>query len=438
MKIQKSITSKALYVGVCVSLGSWSSGVASEQAKQLQGDGGTENKSTDNRSIEALQAVLANLQNDQSQNELPIQMDLVNEKKDTIFVSNDNKKSEHNELKNQDNQTGGNINSQVDLAKSSRVIATENVDSDPSVRMIDEEERVGLDTINLPEGQGNWLYKTIYYERSQNSYEKTHKLVDQIWDLRVTFFNQRSELDRTVLDPFYIGIGLRQGELQQIISDISNRLELERTKQGELNIQERELLGDIKAEHVMLEQLSIRIKTISDLDHALDDALDKLMDQITKARGYEKEAWENFKKVSQILSDTKARELYYVMDIQMRNIKDIYKYLDTDFRAYFSNTVKRLAQEIKQVEVEISKLKEQGVDFKKQVDMLADTVIQQQKTTTEEKEGDTGKIDNDESEENGGKESTKKGFFYNMLDLLTRIGSAISLPFKVLSELLFG
>lgn len=110
------------------------------------------------------------------------------------------------------------------------------------------------------------------------------------------FFNQRSELDRTVLDPFYIGIGLRQGELQQIISDISNRLELERTKQGELNIQERELLGDIKAEHVMLEQLSIRIKTISDLDHALDDALDKLMDQITKARGYEKEAWENFKK----------------------------------------------------------------------------------------------------------------------------------------------
>lgn len=87
-------------------------------------------------------------------------------------MSNDTKESEHNELKNQDSQVDGNVNSKVELTKSNQVPAAENVDSDPSARMIAEEERVGLDTINLPEGQGNWLYKTIYYERSQNSYEK--------------------------------------------------------------------------------------------------------------------------------------------------------------------------------------------------------------------------------------------------------------------------
>jgi hypothetical protein len=245
--------------------------------------------------------------------------------------------------------------------------------TEQEIKSIEEEkvdERVGIDTVNLTEPQGNWLYKSIWYQRAQDRYEQIRAFVDQIWELRTTFFSKRAELDRTVLDPFYISIGLGLGELQEILTDLVGKFDLERKKDGDLNIQERSLLQEVKDEQLLIEKLNITVKTVADLDHMIDDALNKLMEQLNKVRMYEKDAWNNFKKISQLLSDTKARELYYAMDIQMRNIKDVQKYLQNDFAVYFNSTVERMSAEIKTIKSSIEKLKEQGVDFKMQTDVL--------------------------------------------------------------------
>lgn len=244
------------------------------------------------------------------------------------------------------------------------------------------DEKVGIDTINLPDPQGNWLYKSIWYERAQERYENIRKLVDIVWDLRTTFLEKRTELDRAVLDPFYISVGLRMGELEEVLGGLVGKFNAERSKDGGLNIQERSLLEEIKAEQLLIERLHVQVKNVTELDHRIDEALNKLMDQLNKVRAYERDAWSNFKKISQLLSDTKARELYYAMDIQMRNIKDIQKYLQNEFNSYFKATVDRMTKEIASVQQSVEKLKEQGVDFKTQADVLFQTIVNPPKKET--------------------------------------------------------
>jgi hypothetical protein len=145
------------------------------------------------------------------------------------------------------------------------------------VKSIEEEkinEKVGIDTLNLPDPQGNWLYKSIWYERAQERYENIRKLVDLIWDFKSNFTEKRAELDRSVLDPFYISLGLRIGELQEVLSNLVEKFDVERKKDGDLNVQERSLLQEVKAEQVLIETLHSQVKTVTELDHRVDDALD--------------------------------------------------------------------------------------------------------------------------------------------------------------------
>ena len=59
----------------------------------------------------------------------------------------------------------------------------------------------------------------------------------------------------------------------------------------------------------------------------IDATLKKLMEQIDRARKYEREAWNNFKDIAHVLSDKKARELFYQMDTAHNNLKDIQEYV---------------------------------------------------------------------------------------------------------------
>src|SRR3990172_6656360 len=177
-----------------------------------------------------------------------------------------------------------------------------------------EPEPSGIDTDSLENPQGNWLFKRIWWERAEERYEKIRLLVDAIWESRTQFFIKRNNLDRTVLDPFYINIGIDQGELQIILSEINEFLEKQREQQGDLTEQERMLYETYATDEEALKQLKLDVESISNLDHAIDDALIKLMDQINRVRQYEAQAWDNFKEIAHILNDIRARELYYMIE----------------------------------------------------------------------------------------------------------------------------
>lgn len=286
------------------------------------------------------------------------------------------------------------------------------------------EEPIGIDTIHLQEPQGNWLFKRIWWERAQERYEKIRVLVDQIWELRVGFFLNRSEIDRTKLDPFYIFIGFEQGVVQQELNELIEKLTQEEQAAGALDTEEKSLLLEIQDQKKTLENLRADIELITQFDHSIDDALERLMEQINRVRVYERDAWNSFKEIAQVLSDTKARELYYKMDTSWRNIKDIYKYLQNDFLAHFQDIINKLNAEIGRVRNVVEVLKEKGFDLKKQSELLKESLNQPVQVAVEE--------DEDDQEES----APKKGFFASIgstiLDGVSLFWSTITAPFSYL------
>jgi len=287
------------------------------------------------------------------------------------------------------------------------------------------EEPVGIDTVSLENPQGNWLFKRIWWERAEERYEKIRNLVDAIFEQRNTFFKERNQLDRNILDPFYMSIGIDRGELQIILSEITDFLEQQREQQGELSEQERVLYETYVTEEETLKQLKRDVDMISSLDQAIDDALGTFMNQINRVKNYEAEAWKNFKEIAHILNDTRARELYYMIEGAARNIKTISTYLEQEFFTHFHKLIEEAQTRVARVQSQMEALKEKGVLFQRQAEQL-----EQQQTAAEDQE--------DEDDEEESKPKPKVGWIDWMVggvsDVFSYIWSIIRMPY----DMIFG
>jgi hypothetical protein len=253
-----------------------------------------------------------------------------------------------------------------------------------------EEEPIGIDTMSLDNPQGNWLFKRIWWERAEERYEKIRILVDTIWEFRTKFFIERSKLDRDVLDPFYISVGIDQGELEAILAEINEFLETQSSKQEDMSDDERLIYENYATQEEALKSLQNDVLSIGRLDKAVDEALRTLMDQINRVRQYETDAWKNFKEIAKILNDTKARELYFTIDGAAKNIKSISSYLEREFFTHFNKLITDAAQVVNRVQRQMDALKEKGIRFQRQTE-----IIEQQKQQAAAEDED----DEDEDDE---------------------------------------
>ncbi len=233
----------------------------------------------------------------------------------------------------------------------------------------DEIEIKGIDTVDIAQPKGNWLYKRIWWEKAERLYEKIKQLANEISESRIVFFLKRHELDRTVIDPFYLSLGLEQGGLEEITSYLTSQLEQERAA-GQLDEKEQQLLDTISGEKKTLEQLGQGGQRVAKLVNALEDALIKLLEQVNQARSYEQSAWDNFKAINRELSDKRARELYYNMDSYWKNLNNINAYLTDSYTKYFEQLTGKVKEEVDSIQGTIQGLKEKGVDIKMQAQKL--------------------------------------------------------------------
>ena len=228
----------------------------------------------------------------------------------------------------------------------------------------------GVDTVDLDSPQGNWLFKRIWWERAERKYEKIRGGVQAIFESRMRFFSGRSELDRAVLDPFYLAIGFGQGELSTILNELVGVMQDERERQGALDSRERAFLDTLQGNKDALEAISKDVEGINQLDVDIDDALAQLMEQINRVRSYDRDAWNAFKEIARVLDDVKARELFYQVETSWRNIKDVHNYIDTVFAAHFDELLTKVNEHVERVKGALSALKEKGIDLKEQVRLL--------------------------------------------------------------------
>lgn len=269
----------------------------------------------------------------------------------------------------------------------------------------EEDDLLKIDTIDLSEPKGNWLLKRRWWEKAQRTYEKIKQQVEAIFEARMFFYNQRAELDRNVFANFYQQVGIGEGELQVIVSEMLARLQ-EEDKSAQ-NPELRRYLGILKAEKEKLIGLQNKIDLVVEYDRSMNDALIKLREQINIARRYEQQAWNNFKQIAVELSDKRAHELFYVIKGLSKNIADINDWITKPYNDYFLKLLKALKQEIAQVKSMLQELKEKGIDVKQDIDEY----LRQQAQAQQEEEQES-----QEEEES----------------LLSRIGQTISWPFVAL------
>ena len=234
----------------------------------------------------------------------------------------------------------------------------------------DDSQDIGLSTIELEEPQGNWLYKRLWWERAENRFEKIRSLIDAIWSLRSDFFSKRTELDKTVLDPFYLFIGAGQGEFREIVADIIKRLQKAQQADGDLDEQERALLADLQDQKKALDTMQKSIDAILTLDHDVDIALSRLMEQLNRARDYEREAWQSLKDIARELSDKKAQEIFYHMETIWKNLKGVHKYIQGEFANHFNTLIKKVTNEVNTTKQIVQTFKTKGIDLKDRADKL--------------------------------------------------------------------
>lgn len=251
----------------------------------------------------------------------------------------------------------------------------------------DLEEKViepkGIDTVDLKEPEGNWLFKRIWWEKSKEIFGKIRERVDKIVESRMHFFKERVKLDREILDPFYVEIGLDQGALQESTNNMLELLKKDQEEHGVLSETAQERLAAVQEEKAAITKLGESAKNVRELDQKMDDALEQLMTQINLARAYESEAWQRLDRIAEELNDKKAREDYYAIASLWRNVKEISNYIQGAFAQYFIQLAQASVQNVKNIRSIADLLEKKGIDLKERIEL---TLAEDEKKAEEEEE----------------------------------------------------
>lgn len=234
----------------------------------------------------------------------------------------------------------------------------------------EEANIIGIDTVELQDAQGNWLFKRLWWERAEDKYEKIRKQVASIMESRGQFFEKRTDAEKDIFDKLYQEIGFERGELDELINRLIDRMNRLREREGTLDEKEREFYAQLQAEKKSLDVIKANVNTIYALEGSIDEVVSRLMETINKVRQYEQDAWQNFKDIARVLDDRKAKEMFYKIDAIWRNVTSLKEYIETRLSSHFDQLLAKSTQETNRVAQSLAELKEKGLDLQKQEEAI--------------------------------------------------------------------
>ncbi|MGB8468352.1 MAG: hypothetical protein WCE21_05090 [Candidatus Babeliales bacterium] len=225
------------------------------------------------------------------------------------------------------------------------------------------EESSGLDNINLVEG-GNWYLKRQALEQTVDTIEQINELFNKIVLLNTDYLVKRNKVD-TEMEHFLLKMGIDIGDLDQRLQEVIEELDAKRKKEGELSEEKRDIEHDAEQKKAEVEKLQSDLKDLLKLNDKLDATMEMVSNQIKKANDYQAMAWKNFQTIKKILSDEKARELYYQTDGLFKSILGLYEYLQTPLMNYFTEHIEQLRSKMGIMQSSFDTLKTKGIDLQK-------------------------------------------------------------------------
>lgn len=259
-------------------------------------------------------------------------------------------------------------------------------EQDEAAQKMDEENDALVDTFDITTG-GNWVLKRVWWEKTEDVYEKIKDVFSSVMGLRSYFIKQRNDFDREA-DIFYGEMGIDQSPLQNLIHQAQDLMQKEKEEQGYLDKKERAFVDKLAGKERTLEQLKLDIKGIQELDQKIDEALDTLFHQIDTCNDYEQKAWNNFKEIARELNDKKARVLYYDTETVYKDCLKIEEYIKHPFTAYFNEIVESAKEHMQKIAQQMNGLKKEGIDLVKEAQELEkdEVVPDKQKDTQQAKQ----------------------------------------------------
>jgi hypothetical protein len=223
----------------------------------------------------------------------------------------------------------------------------------------------GIDTLDVLSG-GNWLQKRVIWEDAQKEYEKIKALFNQVLETRIGFYDKRSQSTRD-LNVFFAEIGTSRGALMDEIGDLLARLDQTQAETGALSEEERNLRVKLQEKKRELEQLGTDLRSLAEFDTALDTALSQMMQQISLAADYDRQAWQRFKDIGQELDDYKAKSYYAHMLTCKQNLQNILTYFHGAFSQYLDTVVHKMDELRTNSKNQIEALQREGLDLTKKL-----------------------------------------------------------------------
>ena len=219
-------------------------------------------------------------------------------------------------------------------------------------RVSDEYAMEGIDTVDLEDPQGNWLFKRIWWERAQDAYDKIRAKVQKIADARIAFFTRRTKIDQEMFDPLYRLLALEHGESESKLVARIAALE-ERHKAGTLSAFEgkQDQIKQLQDDVIELDKLYLKVNGI----------VSKLGDVTNRVKRYEQDSWQQFKEIATILNDEKARELSFKIEGALHNIENIEQYLKDQLDTYFGNTLADIKAKVDRIRTQVAALEAAGI-----------------------------------------------------------------------------
>ncbi len=256
----------------------------------------------------------------------------------------------------------------------------------------------GIDTVDIEEG-GNWLLKRKALEDTADTIEKIVNTFSKILEASTSFKIKRNKLDNDY-DLYLATVGFNLGDLDQVLTDLLDELERERTEEGDLSADERQAQTTITEKKNEIQQLKKELQALSALDVDVDKLIDTVDSQIKTANNYQNQAWKNFQQIKKVLSDEKAEELYYRTVSLQKSMQDIYAYLTGTLSTYFSSQIDTMRTQMDSVKSKIQSLQSKGVDLQKQVEAF--------EQADEQRDEDRAKAAQEEAVERAVMEAKKK------------------------------
>ena len=238
-------------------------------------------------------------------------------------------------------------------------------------------------TTTIDDNRGDWYFKRMLLKAARTVYESVRDTVAKIDAYKKDFFAVRSAIDSD-LDTFYITYGFESGEIDEQLANLTQSMDEMRKKDIQLNEQERGLLAELNEKQKEVEQVKLDLISIHELDVNLDKALATLLDQISVSHMYEQKSWENYDKISEVLSDEIAERLYLEIQGYKSNAEAIDAYIKGPFAEYFDQSIKTIKEQMEKVIKQVGELKQRGVLLEKKVVGDQTTLDAQQKQQEEE------------------------------------------------------